>query len=167
MRKHEVVTVALRLLGIALLFSVLESAPKLLAYRLQTDESGQMFMLLTAVSEVLVAILLFRFAPALSGLLLPGAQETSPVISWNRREVLETALVVVGLYFLLRAIVDASYWAVLIVKLRHTEYGGEPLKPERIANIWSTGIELALSGMMVFRPGILASFMQGRRASVL
>jgi hypothetical protein len=152
MRKHEIVTVALRLLAVVLIYRVLESAPRLFAYQGQISEPSFIYMQLLAGSQALAAIALFIWAPACSGFLLSREADSLPVPAWSKEQVLETALIVIGIYFFVQALLDASYWVVLRIALAHAEYGAEPMKPERVANIASTLVELGLSSVMVFMP---------------
>lgn len=160
MTRFDVVTVALRLFALAVLFSVLQSSPRIISAHLETSDAGFTLILLTAVAEVVSALLILRAAPGVAVMLLPRKAKEVPVVAWSREDAMLTGVVLIGLLELCKVVSDATYWIVLLIRLAHTQYGAEPLRPERMASIVSTIVEGAFAGAMVFRPAYIVGLIR-------
>lgn len=93
-------------------------------------------------------------------MLLPRKAKEVPVVAWSREDAMLTGVVLIGLLELCKVVSDATYWIVLLIRLAHTQYGAEPLRPERMASIVSTIVEGVIAGAMVFRPAYIVGLIR-------
>lgn len=157
MSRFDVVTVAVRLFALAVLFNLIESVPRLVSLHLQTSETGFTFMILTTITQFLAALLILLIAPGVAALLLPRKAQEVPISPWSKYDVLITGIIMIGLFGLFGTIRDATYWIVLLIRRAHYDSESGPLSHERVANILATMAEGATSLAMVISPNKVLS----------
>lgn len=148
--QKNVLAVLVRVGGVAMLLWGLQMVPLMIVNISQapTPVSGWLnAVVLTAT--VAVPLMMILFASWLVPRQVTRAASESDGSGFDHRSLQEIGLSMVGLYFLLRGIIDTFYWIIYYRALLSygSSYGN--LSPDNLASIVTTGLELVL-GLVVF-----------------
>lgn len=152
MSKIQVIAIIIRLFAIALFLMIISGVPQLYTVRFfgSTDSVGMFFYVQLAVMIVgiLISILIWKFPQTIAKKIIPKTDELSDT-KWSEVNFASAGIIIVGIYFLYRALSDLSYWFIFMLYA----IGNNPavkLEPLNKISIYVTIIEFAISIYLVF-----------------
>jgi hypothetical protein len=127
------------------------------------DDLGITVVVVSHVALILLAVALWKFPFGVASLLLPKA-ETQPSLPWSQQQVIETASVLIGLFYMFYAVSDLLYWFSYSVAAGAL---GDPQTPPLAADQWASIIttvaEVAISFLLIFGASGVARFIHATR----
>lgn len=152
MKKEEILAVVVRLFAIVLAIYAIGRLPSLAVYLHQNRAEDPGYLVLLAVSGLLVfvAAFLWKFPFIIARRLLSGARSEVSLESWTAEDALETGFILLGIYFAFGVLSDLLYW--LFVWLLADNLDGQELAlgAAQWANIFATFIELGIVMGLIF-----------------
>lgn len=147
MTRHELLVVTIRLFAIALVLYTIRGFPTSLDALSVGPETPVTSTLVVTVhlALLLVAVALWKFPAGVAALILPTSGAGTPGISWSQESVVETASIVIGLFYLAYAVSDLIYWFSFCVAWSKLEPGTFHLDASQWAGIITTIFEVVIA----------------------
>lgn len=163
MTKRELLTVAIRLFAVCVALYIVRSVPTtVLALESAQGEPSAGPWVIAATYAVVFTILFicWRFPLALAALLLPKPDASAEVVPWSQHGAIETATIIIGLFYFYYAISDLVYWVAFWVAYTNYKDAIAPLAPDQWASVVTTIFEVILAVALVFGARRIASFIR-------
>lgn len=152
MTKEDIVSVIVRLFAVALVVYAIGRLPSLAAYLHQNQPDDSSYLLLFAISGLLVffAAFLWKFSLFIARRLLSNTKGDVSSAMWTTEDVLETGFVLLGVYLAFGVLSDLLYW--LFVWILAGNFKGQELSLEAAqwAQIYAAIIELFIVIGLIF-----------------
>lgn len=146
MSREDIVAIASRLLSVYVMFGLVQTLPGIAS--MTTQGADPMLLVLYALSIALgfgVCALLWFFPLTVARKLLPVMREPRSEQTIDASIALSLGIALIGVWFLAKGLVDASYWLTLFVLSRQAAETGFDWSSDQIANMLATVVELILS----------------------
>lgn len=143
MSREDYVAIASRLFSIYLAYIIVRTVPG--ALQLARQEQGlSLLIVYFAVlgGGLLVCALLWFFPLTVARKLLPVMREPRSEDAVGPATALSMGLTLIGVWFLAGALVDASYWLVLVMRIKQVDDMQLTWDHEQIANMAATAVQL-------------------------
>jgi hypothetical protein len=148
--REDVVAVASRIFAVYLVFVVIRTVPGLVLGLRQELAPGLPILIFGSLLLVLAAAAVFWLFPiTVARKLLPVMKEQRTETAMSSPIAWSLAISVVGLWYLADALVDASYWIVLLVWTSQIGFDSTQFTPEQVAGATSTGVRLVLACVLL------------------
>ena len=151
MNRDDFIAVASRLFSIYIFFGIIRSAPGAAQLLSQEQDSSWigLYAFATIVALLLCAFLWF-FPLTVARKLLPVMREPPSNEMIGSATALSLGLTLIGAWFFANALVDSSYWLTLLVRSKQMSGTAVEWRPEQIASMLSTAVELVVSFGLLF-----------------
>ena len=145
MSREDVVAIASRLFSVFLLITTIRAVSDAFFAAEAFSSTAGFVALMTVVSlaSLAVAALLWYFPLTIARKLLPVMKEPKPLVDPVSRTALELALTVIGIWVLATAVMDLTYWIVLLAQAFGAEDGVD-FGPHQRASLVALAVEFAL-----------------------
>lgn len=160
MTKVEIVGLGIRLFAIFIAFYVLRQLPYFSFYEL--SDTSSLLVLVYVVFIVVTVLFMWFFPKSIAAKILPQVKDGAPATVWSEAQVLAIGCTLIGIFTLIQAIPDVTYWVSVFI-LRPSLPYYEPLKPESFFNLARLATELALALWLVLGSSGIAAFLQRRQ----
>lgn len=164
MKSSHYLAIAVRLFSIVLFIYALRQSTMLIEVftngSINDIPVSIMFMLVTSIFPLVIAILLWYFPLSVSrSILKPDIDQ--PIEAMNAQSILTVLVLAIGLYVLYFAASDSIYWATLWHMSSQSNYSEAPLYlgGDNKANMVTTAVELAASIAIILKARTLSSRM--------
>lgn len=153
MSREDYIAVAVRLLAIYVLFGILKSVP--MAAQMISQQNGAMFAGLYVAILIAGAgtcVLLWKFPLTVARKLLPVMKEARSEEAVSGPVALSVGITLIGLWFLVSALIDASYWVAVALASRQVGDGDMPLVWDsgQIASMVAVAFQILVSTWLIF-----------------
>ena len=148
MSSIQIVAIIIRLFSISLFVITLNALPQFISPLRYSINIITYIHGAVLLSGFILSILIWVFPQTIAKKILPKEKEVTEV-KWNNDSLASTGIVVVGIFFLYRAISDFSYWFIFMLYT----IGNNPqvkIEPLDKISIYVTIIEFALSIYLIF-----------------
>lgn len=160
MKPVDYVSIVIRFLSIALFLYGLKAIGGALQVFLQDNNvlpANWVLSFIHTIVPIALAIILWLFPNLISRKIIGDEQPESSALS--PYSLLSTLVAALGVLAFFYAFADTWYWAFFASMASDVPYGYEsPFKPDIISGMWSTGIELSLSLILIFKCKTIAKF---------
>lgn len=160
MKPVDYVAIAIRFLAIALFIyglKALGGSLQLFYEEYSVPTASWVVSLIHTVTPIMLGFILWFF-PNLIARKIIGDENSEPA-ALSAYSLLSTLVAALGVFTFFYAFADAWYWAFFASMASDAPYGYEtPFKPDIIGGMWATGIELALSLILIFKCRTIANF---------
>jgi hypothetical protein len=149
--RDDFIAVASRLFSIYIFFGVIRSAPG--AAQLLSQDQGTTWAVLYVFATIVVLLLcafLWFFPLTVARKLLPVMREPRSNETIGSATALSLGLTLIGAWFFANALVDSSYWLTLLIRSKQMSGTAVEWRPEQIASMLSTAVELVISFCLLF-----------------
>ncbi len=143
MSNIQIIAIIIRLFSISLFVITLNALPQFISPLRYNVNILTYIHAAVLLSGFIISILIWIFPQTIAKKILPNENEVTEV-KWNNDSIASTGIVVLGIFFLYRAISDFSYWFVFML---YAIGNNAPVKIEPLdkISIYVTIIEFALS----------------------
>jgi len=160
MKPVDYVAIVIRFLSIALFIyglKALGGSLQLFYEEYSIPTASWVVSLIHTITPIALAFILWLFPNLIARKIIGDEKpESSPLNAYSLLSVLVAALGVLTFFY---AFADVWYWAFFASMASDVPYGYEsPFKPDIVSGMWATGIELALSLILIFKCKTIASF---------
>ena len=153
MTRRDILVVTVRLFAVAIVLYTVRGFPTSLAalnFAPAETPVTSTFVVGVHVALILIAAALWKFPNGVAAMLLPSSAAEETTFPWSQDKVIETASVVIGLFYLAYALSDLIYWFSFFVAWSKLEPGAFHLNAEQWAGIITTIFEVGLALYLVF-----------------
>lgn len=165
MTRYEALAAAVRLFAVGLVLLTIRDVPTAILMLTQAPtSSGIVIVVASHIALILVAIALWKFPFGIAALLLAREAAETSQVPWSQQHVIETASIVIGLFYMFYAASDLLYWITYgIAAAGLDEPQALPLTADQWAGIITTVAEVALSLALLFGASGVARFVHATR----
>ena len=152
MKLEHVLALVVRLFAIAIAIQALKTAMNLVVFLKSSESSFTSAAYIgTAISLVLLSIILWKFPVLIARKIanFPPIDEAE-INSVDSEKLLQTGLIILGVYFLYYVISDLIYWSYFWVTSMRDPSTAVELTLEHKSSIATTFIELAVALVLIF-----------------
>ncbi len=166
MKINEILSVAIRIMGLLLFFVTLRDAPQWIRALGQAEANNSLryFQYGMMASFFLASFFMVKFPGVISSLLLTPSSKDSPLIEENGQAIQIAGLTIVGVYILTWAVPDFFYNLLLLWQLRSYEYPGDRYNGDVLINQGVTVIEIGFGAYLALGSRGLTNFINRFRA---
>lgn len=160
MKPVDYVAIVIRFLAIALFIyglKALGSSLQLFYEEYSVPTASWVVSLVHTATPIMLGVILWFFPNLIARKIIGDEKpESSPLSAYS---LLSTLVAALGVFTFFYSFADAWYWAFFASMALDVPYGFEsPFKPDIISGMWATGIELALSLILIFKCRTIANF---------
>jgi len=155
--REDFIAVATRLFVVYLAYRIFGSAPAMLQMLQMDGELGWNYWTVSFIVLLVlgagVCLLLWYFPLTIARKLLPVMHEPRSEKAVDAPVALSIGLTLIGIWVLAYGLVDLTFWMTLWLRTRQQGYIDYQWSPEQIANVVSTGVEIAIGLWLILGNG--------------